>query len=103
MHSSSRACGRTWIGRCAAREIGCRQLALGQPLSFPCRRGGDRRFELALASLGPVGFFARGFDVAQRFRERAHLLVDVLFADPPERVERVFSRHDGLMLAHCTI
>jgi len=81
--------------RCFARQITGRELTAMKPPSLgPCR-GFERAFELALASLGALRFVASRFDVTQRLRQRANLLVDGFFSDSPERVERVFSRHDA--------
>jgi hypothetical protein len=78
-----------------AREVGRRQRAAAEQLPF--RRGGlcHAGFEFALARFRALGLVARSFDLSQRTRESAHLAVNVLFADSPERVERVFSRHDA--------
>lgn len=81
--------------RGTAREIRRGKLAVREPLLFLGRRRGERAFEIALAPFRELGFVARRLDVSQRIRESAHLVVDVLFADSPERVERVFSRHDA--------
>jgi hypothetical protein len=82
------------LPRGSAREVGRRQRAASEQLPFSRGGRGHARLELALASLRTFGFVARGFDLSQRTRESAHLAVNVLFADSPERVERVFSRHD---------
>jgi hypothetical protein len=86
--------------RGAAREVDGGELTLREQLIFDGDRRLQRDFELALAPLDALRFVASCFDVPQRIRESAHLAVDVLCADSPERVERIFSRHDALMLAH---
>jgi hypothetical protein len=81
------------LPRGAAREIGRGQRATGKQL--PLFSGGGRhgRLELALPIFGALRVIARPFDVSQRTRESADLAINVLFADSPERVERVFARH----------
>jgi hypothetical protein len=78
-----------------ARQITGRELAAMKPPSLGPRRLLKRAFELALASFGALRFVASRFDVTQRLRQRADLLVDGFFSDSPKRVERVFSRHDA--------
>ena len=81
--------------RSFARQITGRELAAMKPASLGTRRRLERAFELALTSLGALRFVASRFDVTHRLRQRADLLVDGFFSDSPERVERVFSRHDA--------
>jgi len=78
----------------APREVGGGEVAALETLIFFRRRRREHALELPLAPLRAFGFVARRLDVPQRFRESAHLVVDVLLADSPERVERIFSRHD---------
>jgi hypothetical protein len=77
-----------------ARQVRRGKLTAEEPLSFVPRRRFERAFELTFAPFGAIHFVPSLFDAPQRFRERADLLVDGFFADSPERVERVFSRHN---------
>jgi hypothetical protein len=82
------------VPRRAAREVRRGELAARQSLLLlGCGRR-ERALEIELSPLRSLGVVARCFDVPQRCRESVHLAVDVLFADSPERVERIFSRHD---------
>ena len=85
--------------RCA-REVAGGELAVNQAPSLGVGGRFEHGFELALAPFRALGFLSRRFDVPQRFRQHADLLVDGFFADSPKRVERVFSGHDTLMVAH---
>jgi hypothetical protein len=78
-----------------AREIAGRKLAAMKPPLLGAHRRCDRAFELALLSLGVLRFVPSRFDVPQRIRKRADLLVDGFFSDSPQRFERVFVRHDA--------
>jgi hypothetical protein len=77
-----------------ARQVRRRKLTAQEPLSFGARRHVERGFELTFAPFGAIYFVPSLVDAPQRLRQRADLLVDGFFADSPERVERVFSRHD---------
>jgi len=81
--------------RGTVRKIARRELAAMEPTSLGPGRCFERTFELALTPFGAFRLVPRRFDVPQRLRQRADLLVDGFFSDSPERVERVFSRHDA--------
>jgi len=81
--------------RGTAREIARRELAAMEPRSLGPGRGFERTFQLALTPFGAFRLVPCRFDVTQRLRQRADLLVDGCFSDSPERVERVFTRHDA--------
>ena len=80
---------------CTAREIARRELAAMEPPSLGHGRRFERTLELTLTPFGAFRLVPCRFDVTQRLRQRADLLVDGFFSDSLERVERVFTRHDA--------
>jgi hypothetical protein len=78
-------------------------LAVFEALSFDPIGFFYRVFELRLRAKGPLRFLLGLFGSSNGVRENTRPPVDALGASSFERVERILSRHDQLMIAHLPI
>ena len=87
--------------RCAAREVGRRQLAAEEAAVASASAVAASSLSSSRWRRSARSASSRAASTCRNDSESARtFVVDVLFADSPERVERVFSRHDALILAH---